>query len=201
LLVEGTSERERRLAEPPPPDLRVEAPRRTRTVPPVKRLLLLRHAKSSWDDPALPDDERPLAPRGHRAAERMAEHLRSNVPHVDLVLCSSALRTRETLEGMTNAFGDAQVAVEDELYGATDDELMERLQRVAEGSETVALIGHNPGIHDVAIALAGSGDDLDRMRAKFPTGALAVLEFDGPWRRLSRGGARLASFVTPKDLA
>jgi phosphohistidine phosphatase len=167
----------------------------------VKRLLLLRHAKSSWDDPGLPDLERPLAPRGHRAAERMAEYLRSNAPPVDLVLCSSALRTKQTLERMTKAFGDAEIVVEDELYGATDDELLERLRRVAEGDETVALIGHNPGIHDLATTLAGRGGDLDRMREKFPTGALAVLEFDGPWRRLSRGGARLASFVTPKDLA
>ena len=91
--------------------------------------------------------------------------------------------------------------MEDELYGATDGGLLERLRRVADGSDTVALIGHNPGIHELAIALGGSGEDLERMRAKFPTGALAVLEFDGPWRRLARGGARVASFVTPKDLA
>ena len=167
----------------------------------MNRLLLLRHAKSSWDDPGLPDHDRPLAPRGHRAAERMAGYLRSNAPHVELVLCSSALRASETLERMRNAFGDAEIAVEDELYGATDDELLERLRRGADRSDTVALIGHNPGIHDLAIALAGSGEGLERMRAKFPTGALAVLEFDGPWPRLARGGARLASFVTPKDLA
>jgi len=131
----------------------------------------------------------------------MAEYLRSNAPHVDLILSSSALRTRQTLERMTDAFGAAEIAVEDELYGATDDELLGRLRRMAEGSETVALIGHNPGIHDLAIALAGSGEELERLRAKFPTGALAVLEFDGHWRRLSEGGTRLASFVTPKDLA
>jgi phosphohistidine phosphatase len=131
----------------------------------------------------------------------MAGYVRSKAPHVDLVLCSSALRTRETLERMTEAFGDAEIVVEDELYGATDDELLERLRRVAEADETVAVIGHNPGIHDLAIALAGSGEGLDRMQAKFPTGALARLEFDGPWRRLARGGARLVSFVTPKDLA
>ena len=166
----------------------------------MKRMLLLRHAKSSWDDPGLPDHDRPLAPRGHRAAERMAEYLRSNAPAVDLVLCSSALRTRETLERMTDAFGDAEIVLEDDLYGATDHELLDRLRRVAEGYEIVALIGHNPGIQDLGMALAGSGEDLDRMRAKFPTGALAVLEFDGPWRRLEPGGARLASFVTPKDL-
>ena len=167
----------------------------------MKRLLLVRHAKSSWDDPALPDHERPLAPRGRRAAERMAEHLRSNTPSVDLVLCSPAVRTRETLDRMSRAFGDAEVVVDDELYGATDDELLERLHRVADRLETVAMIGHNPGIHDLATALARSGADLERMRAKFPTGALAMLEFDEPWQDLAPGGARLAAFVAPKDLA
>ena len=123
----------------------------------MHRLLLLRHAKSSWDDPSLADHDRPLAPRGHRAAERMADHLRSSVPHPDLVLCSPALRTRETLDRMSNAFGDAEVVVDDELYGAGDDELLERLRAVDDRFETVAVIGHNPGIHDLAIALAGSG--------------------------------------------
>jgi phosphohistidine phosphatase len=167
----------------------------------MKRLLLLRHAKSSWDDPALADHERPLAPRGHRAAESMAEYLRSSVPHPDLVLCSSALRTRETLDRMSKAFGDAEVVVDDGLYGASDDLLLERLRGVAGRFETVAVIGHNPGVHDLAIALAGSGEGLSRMRAKLPTGALAVLAFDGPWGELAPGDARLEAFVTPKDLA
>jgi phosphohistidine phosphatase len=167
----------------------------------MNRLLLLRHAKSSWDDPSLADHERPLAPRGHRAAESMAEHLRSSVPKPDLVLCSSALRTRETLDRMSKAFGDAEVVVDDELYGANDDVLLERLRGVTDRFETVAMIGHNPGIHDLAITLAGSGADLGRMRTKFPTGALAVLAFDGPWRELAPGAARLEAFVTPKDLA
>ena len=167
----------------------------------MKRLLLLRHAKSSWDDPALPDHERPLAARGHRAADRMARYLRSSALEADLVLCSSALRTRETLQRMASAFGDPEVIVEDGLYGAGDEELLGRLHRVPDRSETVALIGHNPGIWDLAIAVAGSGDDLDRMRSKFPTGALAVLEFEGVWGDLAPGQARLASFVTPKDLA
>ena len=167
----------------------------------MSRLLLLRHAKSSWDDPSLSDHERPLAPRGHRAAESMAEYLRSSVPRPGLVLCSSALRTRETLDRMSKAFGDAEVVVDDDLYGATDDLLLERLRGVADRFETVALIGHNPGVHDLAIALAGSGADLGRMRSKFPTGALAVLAFDGPWRALAPGEGRLEAFLTPKDLA
>ncbi|MGA9159386.1 MAG: histidine phosphatase family protein [Actinomycetota bacterium] len=167
----------------------------------MHRLLLLRHAKSSWDDPALSDHERPLAARGHRAADRMAEHLRSEIPDADLILCSSALRTRETLQRMASAFGDPEVAVEDGLYGASDEELLDRLHGVPDRFETVALIGHNPGIWDLATTVAGSGTELDRMHSKFPTGALAVLEFDGRWGDLAPGGARLASFVTPKDVA
>jgi phosphohistidine phosphatase len=166
----------------------------------MHRLLLLRHAKSSWDDPSLADRDRPLAPRGHRAAARMANHLRSDVPRPDLVLCSPALRTRETLDRMSNAFGDAEVVVDDELYGAGEGELLERLRAVDDRFETVAVIGHNPGIHDLAIALAGSGAELDRMEAKFPTGALAVLAFDRLWRDVSPGGGLLEAFVTPKDL-
>jgi phosphohistidine phosphatase len=148
----------------------------------MNRLLLLRHAKSSWDDPSLADHERPLARRGHRAAESMAEHLRSSVPHPDLVLCSSALRTRETLDRMSKAFGDAEVVVDDDLYGATEELLLERLRGVADRFETVAIIGHNPAVHDLAIALA-------------------VLAFDEPWRELAPGDGRLEAFVTPKDLA
>lgn len=167
----------------------------------MKRLLLLRHAKSSWDDPSLADRDRPLAPRGHKAAERMAEHLRSSGPPVDLVLCSPSLRTTETLEHVGRAFGEAETVVEDGLYGATDDELLDRLRRVSEDVDGVALIGHNPGVQDLALELAGGGRDLERMRTKFPTGALAVIDFDGPWAGLAEGGARLAAFVTPKDLA
>jgi phosphohistidine phosphatase len=167
----------------------------------MTRLLLLRHAKSSWDDPSLADRDRPLAPRGHRAAERMAEHLRSSGPGVDLVLCSPALRTTETLEHVGRAFGDAEMVVEDGLYGATDEDLLDRLRRVSEDVEGVALIGHNPGVQDLANGLAGGGEDLDRMRRKFPTGALAVLEFEGSWAGLREGAGRLVAFVTPKDLA
>jgi phosphohistidine phosphatase len=130
----------------------------------------------------------------------MANHLRSDVPRPDLVLCSPALRTRETLDRISNAFGDAEVVVDDELYGAGEGELLERLRAVDDRFETVAVIGHNPGIHDLAIALAGSGADLDRMEAKFPTGALAVLAFDRLWRDVSPGGGLLEAFVTPKDL-
>lgn len=162
----------------------------------MKRILLLRHAKSSWDDPSLPDHERPLAPRGRRAAAAMAEHLRSSDLKVDLVLCSSARRARETLERLGDTFGDAETLDEDSLYGAGDDELLERLRRLPAEVDSVAVIGHNPGLHDLAVALTRAGRKLER----YPTGAVAVLEFEGPWSDLDSGRAKLRSFVKPKDL-
>ena len=107
---------------------------------------------------------------------------------------------RETLDRMGGAFGDAEVLVEDGMYGASGDELLERLRRVPDRVDAVALVGHNPGIQDLAIALVGAGDDIERLRAKFPTAALAVIGFDGTWRGLAAGGGRLVSFATPKEL-
>jgi phosphohistidine phosphatase len=117
------------------------------------RLLLLRHAKSSWDDPSLTDRDRPLSKRGRAAARRMGEHLRASGGRIDLVLCSSALRTRETLERL--ALGVADVRVEDRLYGAGPDELLDRLRDVAGDPGAVLVIGHDPGMHELAAALAG----------------------------------------------
>jgi phosphohistidine phosphatase len=166
----------------------------------VKRLLLIRHAKSSWDDPALSDHERPLAPRGTRAAERLRAHLEGSDLRPDLVLSSSSRRTRETLELLAPAFGNAERSIEDGLYGADGTELLERLRGVPDDVSTVALIGHNPGIEDLVLELAEEGTDLDRIREKFPTGALAVLGIDAPWRDLATGSARLLSFVSPREL-
>jgi len=162
----------------------------------MKRILLLRHAKSSWDDPALSDHDRPLAPRGLRGATAIAGYLRTGDLKVELVLCSSARRARETLERLGDALGDAEISLEEELYGASDDELLDRLRRVPPEVEGVALIGHNPGLHDLAVALTRAGRKLER----YPTGALAALEFEGTWSDLDSGRTRLVSFVKPKDL-
>lgn len=163
-------------------------------------LLLLRHAKSDWGDPGLTDHDRPLAPRGERAADRMRAHLLANDLQPDLVLCSSSRRTRETLDRLAPAFAGAEILIEDELYGAGRDELIERLRAVPDEVGTVAVIGHNPGIQDLALDLAGTGDDLARIEEKYPAGALAVLELDRPWRDLASGRARLVAFVKPREL-
>jgi phosphohistidine phosphatase len=157
----------------------------------AKHLLLLRHAKSSWDDPALADHDRPLAARGRKASKLIGAHLRREQIEISLVLCSSARRARETLE-LVAPSGEVRI------YGASADELLERLHRVPDEVEAVMLIGHNPAFQDLAVALVGAGSEL--ASRKFPTGALATLMFTGPWRALEHGHAELAAFVTPREL-
>jgi phosphohistidine phosphatase len=164
------------------------------------RLLLLRHAKSSWDDPSRPDHDRPLSKRGRGAAERIGVHLRELGVRPDLVLCSSSRRTRETLERL--ALVDADVRLEDGLYAAGDGELLARVREVPDDVASVLLIGHNPGVQDLAIGLAGPdlGDVAARVRQRFPTGGLATFELDGTWRHAAPGRVRLVSFVVPREL-
>src|ERR671923_1158092 len=138
----------------------------------MKRLFLLRHAKSSWKDEGLADRDRPLAGRGRRAAKVMARHLQEEKISPALVLCSPARRTRETLEAVSPS---GEVRIEDELYGASEAELLERLRRVPEAIESVMLIGHNPAIEELALGLASRGERLEDVERKFPTGALATL--------------------------
>jgi phosphohistidine phosphatase len=163
----------------------------------LKRLFLLRHAKSSWEDEDLPDHDRPLAPRGRKAATRMAKHLRDEGISPSLVLCSSARRTRETLERVEPG-GD--VRVERELYGASASELLERLRRVPDETQSVMLIGHNPAVQELVLELAADGDRLADVERKFPTCALATLSLRGTWGELAAGAAELVAFVRPKDL-
>ncbi len=166
-------------------------------------LHVLRHAKSSWDDTALPDHDRPLTPRGRRATARVAEHLRRQRVQPDLVLCSTARRAYETLEGIVGALNAKEIIVDQTLYGASVSELLARLRRVGGDVRSVMVIGHNPGLHDLVVTLAGDGDDdaLLTVRRKFPTGALATLSFPGlAWDRLGPGAAYLETLVLPREL-
>jgi phosphohistidine phosphatase len=163
-------------------------------------LLLLRHAKSSWDDPSLADHERPLAKRGRKAAERMGEHLRAVGPLPDLVVSSSSRRTRETLDRL--GLDGTEVRLEDAVYHATDGELLELVREIPEAVGSVLLIGHNPAVQELAVQLCDDdrGAEAQQLREKFPTGALAVFEIDGAWRKLAPGYARLMSFTAPRSL-
>ncbi len=170
-----------------------------------RRLLLVRHAKSAWDDPSLDDHDRPLAPRGIRALPRLCEHLTRSGHRPDLVLCSSSVRTLATLDGVRAALpDDARVEIDAGLYLADADELLARLRRLDDdaGRPVVCalLIGHNPGLQDLATLLAGTGDPtaLVQVSAKFPTAAAVTLSFDTPWAGLDPGAARLDDLFLPR---
>jgi phosphohistidine phosphatase len=170
----------------------------------LKTLYLLRHAKSSWDEPRLADHERPLAPRGRKAARRMGVHFRHAKIHPDLVLCSSATRAVQTYEAIGKGFDKPlAVSVEDDLYGASDTDLVVRLNDVAATAASVLVIGHNPGLQDLALVLAGDGDpaSLARLGDKFPTCALAILDVPTEWDALGPGHAYLESLVLPSDFS
>ncbi len=163
-----------------------------------KTLYLLRHAKSSWDDPSLSDADRPLAPRGLKACDRLARYVAREQVRPELVLCSPARRARETLERIAPALGDPPTTVEPGLYAASTAELLLRLQHLPEQTASAMLVGHNPGLHELAILLAGeSGAALED---GFPTGALATLAFSRAWDRLGVGTATLRELVVPRRL-
>ncbi|MFB7666213.1 histidine phosphatase family protein [Kitasatospora sp. NPDC056138] len=164
------------------------------------RLLVLRHGKSAW--PAdVPDGDRPLAPRGRRNAAEVGDRLCALGLLPDLVLCSPARRTRETWELVAARWAAAPATEYDgRLYGAQAGELADVLRAVPAAAHTVLLVGHQPAVQELTSVLAGSavGDSLERVREKFPTCALAVLELDAPWARLAPGAALLRDFTVPR---
>jgi phosphohistidine phosphatase len=167
-----------------------------------RTVILLRHGKSSWSDSTLADIDRPLALRGERAARKLAEYIRRRRIRPALVLCSPALRTRQTLEAIEASLGKRCVAeVVPELYAASEQELLEQLQALPEPVGSVMLIGHNPGLQDLALLLASRGACLQQLEEKFPTGALATLVVRGEsWTALGPGEAELVDYVVPRQL-
>ena len=172
----------------------------------MRQLMLLRHAKSTWDDASMPDRDRPLNARGRRSAVVMRQAMRDLGLAPDVVLVSTARRTMETLE-LLEPFDDAPlIEPMDTLYLANPFQLTAALHGVAETVRSVLLIGHNPGLHDLALTLAGpvqvaSGTAAARaLAAGFPTGALAEFVVAGSWWDLREGGGRLVRFLTPRML-
>ena len=167
-------------------------------------LLLLRHLKSSWDDPSLRDHERPLATRGVKAGDALQAYLRVEEVSPQLVLCSSATRAAQTWEAIQHGLSsEPEVSVTDDLYGASPGDIVARLNAVPESVTSVLVVGHNPTMEELALGLADEGGDRDafeRMAAKYPTGGLARFTVASTWRGLSWGSARLDAFVVPRDL-
>ena len=168
----------------------------------VKRLFLLRHGKSSWDDPALADHDRPLAPRGRKAGKRIAAYMQDRGFEPRIVLCSTALRARQTLEHIAPALpSHSTLEIEPSLYHEGSEELLARLHRIPRETPSVLVIGHNPTVQDLALTLASEGSQLGSIRRKFPTAALAVLDARiDDWEHLGPGTTTVVDFVTPKLL-
>ena len=168
----------------------------------MPQLLILRHAKSDWGNPSLRDFDRPLNDRGRKAAPEMGKLIASKGP-IDKILASPAQRVIETLEGVRMSAPELpQAQFEQHLYGATVNEIVGLLQAHGGDAERLLLVGHNPGLHWLALGLSDGADhpDRDQLAHKFPTAGLAHIEFDGDWAQLKEGSGRLLSFTRPKDL-
>lgn len=171
----------------------------------MKQLYLLRHAKSSWDDPGIDDFDRPLNKRGRRAAAIISDFVRANQLRPAAVLCSPAKRTRQTLELMSSALGDDMpVTFDMRLYEATRQTLLARLTELSADLPSVLLVGHNPGLQRLALHLLSSTDSspaVVQMQEKYPTGALAVLSAKiDAWSNLAGGTCTLDRFLRPSDM-
>jgi phosphohistidine phosphatase len=171
---------------------------------PLRNLYLLRHAKSSWDDPRLDDFDRPLSLRGTKACKLMKAYIRKALIEPDLILCSSARRAQETYIGIADAFArETEVRFEYGLYETDSRLLLKRLRQVDRKVSCVMMIGHNTGLEHLALALTSGTEtkSLARMREKFPTLGLACIEIrKGAWSAAGPGCARLSDFVIPRDL-
>jgi phosphohistidine phosphatase len=170
----------------------------------TRQLLLLRHAKSSWDDPALADFDRPLAGRGLNAAMLVGRELAKRDWLPDLALVSPALRTRDTWR-LVAAELPASVQAEfiQALYEATAADILAKVRQANAEASSLLVLGHNPGLEEFARGLAGSRSDaaaLKRLTEKFPTAAFARFSVDSDWASLTFGGARLTHCLRPKDL-
>ena len=164
----------------------------------ARTLLLLRHGKSAYP-PGVGDHDRPLSPRGGRQAFLAGLWISVHAPKLDRVLCSTAVRTRETLKS-THLDRRAPVDYRSEIYEAWSDDLLELVTAADPADRTLLLVGHGPALPDLAAELSGPGSDtrsLAAMATKFPTSAVAVLSITGEWADTSRRTSRLATFVVP----
>lgn len=164
-----------------------------------RRVVVIRHAKSSWDNPSLADHDRPLSKRGRKAVRRLHDHIENLALRPDLVLCSSSRRTSETLDGIRDVLGrQARPILDPTLYGAGAEQLLSILRRLDDHVTTVVLIGHNPGVADLVDLLAADPATARGAIDAFPTAAVAVLSVAGPWRATRPSCAALDSFWTPR---
>jgi phosphohistidine phosphatase len=170
----------------------------------VKRLTILRHAKSSWAEPNTDDFDRPLNDRGWKAARRMGKELKHKKMRFDLCLASPAARVRETLDGVAETYGEFPFPVrfEKPIYLADTSTLLELVRSVSDEIGKLLLVGHNPGLERLVATLGANDEGLcDRIERKFPTAALAVIDLKvGNWADVQPAGGKLVELILPREL-
>jgi phosphohistidine phosphatase len=171
----------------------------------MRRLTILRHAKSSWDDPKLADFDRPLNQRGWKASRRMGRELKRRKMHFDLCVASTAARVRETLDGLVEGYGEPgfEIRFEAKIYDATVATLLELVHELPDSARAPLLVGHNPGLENLILRL--SGDDSNGLRSRiaegYPTAALAVIELHaGRWKEVDSGSGEIVELILPREL-
>jgi phosphohistidine phosphatase len=169
----------------------------------MRRLMLLRHAKSDWSM-GEPDHDRDLSARGRGAAPRIGAYLADRALIPDCVLVSTARRTRETWALVESSLLSRRKAHFDKrIYEAEPDDILEAIREMPAACQCLLVIGHNPGLQDLALMLAKDGNqaDLDRLTEKFPTAGLAIIDMPvDDWSSLRSGAGRLDCFITPRGL-
>lgn len=170
----------------------------------MKTLILLRHAKSGWDDPVARDFDRPLNAKGMRAAEAMGRHARAIGLTFDRIVASPARRVEETLAHFGEGYGTALTPEWDRrAYLASPGTLLDLVREQPETADRVLIAGHNPGLEELVLDLVPEGAD-ERLRVlveqKYPTAAIAVMTLGETWAEVASGGARLARFIRPRDV-
>lgn len=166
----------------------------------MKRIHLLRHAKSSWADSSLADHDRPLSRRGEDAGLRLAAWIAEHGVQTQLVLCSTATRARRTLDLVLPSLDEPVIAFEAGLYHASAGDLVERLRALDADLDDVMLVGHNPGLQDLALFLSAPSPERERIAAKLPTGALVTIELSRDWAAAELGAGRIAALALPREL-
>lgn len=170
----------------------------------MKVLTLLRHAKSGWDDPVARDFDRPLNKRGRRAAATVGRALRAHGMEFDAVIASPALRVVETLQDVGEGYGRTFDQQEEQgLYLASPATLLERIQQVDDGVQRLLVVGHNPGLEQLAAMLTRDDESgkLGELQDKYPTATVAEIRFDvESWADVDAGRGTLTRFIRPRDL-
>jgi len=170
----------------------------------MKRVTVLRHAKSDWDEP-VDDFNRPLNERGWKAARRIGKEMKHRHMSFDFALASPAARVRETIDGFTETYGEPKFAIrfEPKMYGASVEVLLELIREMPVEAEDALLIGHNPGLERLVVELShDDGHGLrDKVAGKFPTAAVAAIELPvSSWAEVAPGNGKVVELILPKEL-